>query len=517
MYKKLALSGIGIFLFLIPSFSQVDPYALGYYTDALRFAQTQPFGTARTQGMGGVNNALGGDMSSLAGNPAGLGLYNRSELSISPSFGSGGATATYMGGPQKDSRGYLFFPSLGGVFAGERNLQEGKRYIGGAFGIGLTRMNNFQSRFSYSGKNSQSSMLNYFADVATGVPESEYYDLGEDDLYDIPSLAYYTYLIDPNPDDPNADPATYIPMVTPGTVKQEETVNVRGAVSQWNLAYGGNVNDKVYFGASLGLPQVRYLSEKNYRETIYNNDTLKNFKLTESLKVKGSGVNFKVGVILRPADFLRVGFTVTTPTYFTINENYSASISASFNNFAYGGNSSQPINNISAKTLPSIFKYNIVTPFKIGGGIALFAGKKGFISADIEYVPYGQIRLKENKLYRTGFDSTFSGDNRTIKHLYRGTVNLNAGGEYRAGIYRLRAGFSMMGDPYINVDNVNRTTINISGGAGIRLDEYFVDLAVVNSRSNGIYQPYTLSSGASPQASLRNSNTSFVISTGFFF
>ena len=57
-----------------------------YAEDALRFSRTFPGGTARIMGMAGAQNALGADISSLVGNPAGLGFYRSSDFSISPTL-----------------------------------------------------------------------------------------------------------------------------------------------------------------------------------------------------------------------------------------------------------------------------------------------------------------------------------------------------------------------------------------------------------------------------------------------
>ena len=50
--------------------------------DVQRFAQRSTMGTARYVGMGGAMTAIGGDPSAAADNPAGLGLYRRSEISV---------------------------------------------------------------------------------------------------------------------------------------------------------------------------------------------------------------------------------------------------------------------------------------------------------------------------------------------------------------------------------------------------------------------------------------------------
>ena len=48
--------------------------------DAYKFSQYDISGTARYMSMGGAFGALGGDISSMRTNPAGLGIYRSSEV-----------------------------------------------------------------------------------------------------------------------------------------------------------------------------------------------------------------------------------------------------------------------------------------------------------------------------------------------------------------------------------------------------------------------------------------------------
>ena len=48
--------------------------------DAYTLSQTEPRGTARFMSMGGAFTALGGDLSSLGQNPAGVGVYRGSDI-----------------------------------------------------------------------------------------------------------------------------------------------------------------------------------------------------------------------------------------------------------------------------------------------------------------------------------------------------------------------------------------------------------------------------------------------------
>ncbi|TAH06805.1 MAG: hypothetical protein EAZ14_12195, partial [Runella slithyformis] len=78
-----------------------------YANTALQLSDMTQNGTARVQGMGGNHVALGGDASTIFGNPAGLGFYNRSEFSLSPGFNMTNKDANYIGNSTKDSRNGL--------------------------------------------------------------------------------------------------------------------------------------------------------------------------------------------------------------------------------------------------------------------------------------------------------------------------------------------------------------------------------------------------------------------------
>ena len=51
--------------------------------DVLRFSQLSHLGTVRTMGLCGAYGALGADLASASINPAGIGMYRRSDASIS--------------------------------------------------------------------------------------------------------------------------------------------------------------------------------------------------------------------------------------------------------------------------------------------------------------------------------------------------------------------------------------------------------------------------------------------------
>ena len=83
-------------MFLVAIVASISNTYAQYASDALRFSQTNYGSTSRFKGMGGAQIGVGGDMSSLGGNPAGLGLFTKSEFSFTPEFNQNNASADYL-------------------------------------------------------------------------------------------------------------------------------------------------------------------------------------------------------------------------------------------------------------------------------------------------------------------------------------------------------------------------------------------------------------------------------------
>ncbi|PKK36894.1 hypothetical protein BWI96_08340 [Siphonobacter sp. SORGH_AS_0500] len=94
------------------------------------FSQTNPQGSARMQAMGGTHTAIGADVSNISGNPAGLGFYTRSELSISPMFSQRNNSSQYINSTQNANANQFALGNFGVVFAAKTGIlcnQEGGR------------------------------------------------------------------------------------------------------------------------------------------------------------------------------------------------------------------------------------------------------------------------------------------------------------------------------------------------------------------------------------------------------
>ena len=73
---------------------QMSAFAQGV-DDANLFSQTYYQGTAKALGMGNAMGAVGGDMTAVCINPAGMGIYRSRELTMSCNFLDNYSTSTY--------------------------------------------------------------------------------------------------------------------------------------------------------------------------------------------------------------------------------------------------------------------------------------------------------------------------------------------------------------------------------------------------------------------------------------
>src|SRR5688572_10875541 len=226
--------------------------AQSYAETALLFSTYQLGGSARIQGVGGAQVALGGDYSSALSNPAGLGMYNRSELTFTPAAASYATQADALGNSTEENASKLVIPGLSFVLHLPR---ESGDFLGGSFGVSMTRVNDFNGSLSYSGPNTNTSIIDYFLEEANGDGPDQF----DTYQYNTPTgLAYDNYLIGPrsiiDPSFPDDEYFTDAPIAS----TQTENITTKKASYQWSFSYGANFKDIFFFGGGLGLMSLRY-------------------------------------------------------------------------------------------------------------------------------------------------------------------------------------------------------------------------------------------------------------------
>ena len=120
--RKLFLAAMGLCLTLAPVTAQT-------VYDAAKIADKDLNGTARFVGMGGAMSALGGDISTIGTNPAGIGIYRSHDVMTSFSLSSFGTDANYMGNNLSTSKMKGSYDNLGFVLSTKIGNKTTLRYV----------------------------------------------------------------------------------------------------------------------------------------------------------------------------------------------------------------------------------------------------------------------------------------------------------------------------------------------------------------------------------------------------
>jgi long-subunit fatty acid transport protein len=244
--------------------------------------------------------------------------------------------------------------------------------------------------------------------------------------------------------------------------------------------------------------------------------------LKNTLSTSGAGANVNVGIIAVPVDFIRLGASIHTPMFYTMQQlNYSTLDFVT----GFSGSTQTPTDNY--------VDYQLQTPLQFNVSTAFILDKKGFISAEYVYNNYKGMKL----LNIDGDSHAYSYENEDINTMLENARTIKIGGEYRVtDNFSLRAGFAntsnltntnvakildvktVRADPeYFANNSINYATF----GLGYREKNWYVDLAYVNKTIDEDYFAYNSNSlndnyKVTP-ANVRTSNNNVVATFGIKF
>jgi len=471
-------------------------------SDVLRYSYLQPGGTARYLGAGGAFGALGAEYSSLSNNPAGLAMFRSNELVVTPSLKFSKTDAVLPGGAaQQDTKSNFGFDNVGFIFNTTPRSTKWKTFN---VGIGLNRLNNFSQSIYYQGDANGSIMNGFFANaqnvINSGGNETSFDPFGSSLAFDANAIYYQDNLLTSDfVGNENA------------LLTRTQTLNTSGRMNEMVLSFAGNYEEKLMVGATIGVPFVNYRLEGEYQEKDPGGGVGGNVPFfdgltyTEFLKTEGVGFNFKMGLIYKVTQMLRLGAAFHTPTYLGLTDTYS-------NTFAYdyedGGGSVQGEALVSPD---GISDYRLRTPWRAIGSAAVLFKKFGFLSADYEFVDYSANAYN----FTADVASAQSQEderavNNQIQRAYRQTSNIRIGGELALDNFRLRAGINMLGKPQAGETGYNMA---YTTGAGVRGESFYLDLGYRFGRGKGSIAPYA----GAPVATTDNVSNDILLTLGFKF
>ncbi|NNM93916.1 MAG: hypothetical protein HKL88_00450 [Bacteroidia bacterium] len=447
--------------------------------DAFRYSSLSTDGTARFMAMGGAFTAVGGDMGALTFNPAGLGVFIKSQFCFTPGFTMENVNSSYNGTSMVGQQSAMAVQNLGWV-GSWRNRKDGALWKNINFAIVYNRTNDFNANYTISG-NSKNSMLDAFVNNANGT------DSANLDPFST-SQALYTGLINTIPGSNGTQYQNVVDAFLNNgqTMNQQDIISNSGSMGETDISIGSNYNDKLDIGASFGIADIRFSQINSYTETPNYNDTLyglQNFNYTTTLNTTGFGFNFKIGAIYRITDWLRAGAAVHTPTWFNLTDNYTGLITATYNNTNYfptGAGTYYGTQNGS--TMNGSYNYTLTTPMRAMGGLAAIIHHQAIISADYEWVNYSLSQFAPSTdLYVV---------NQAIITTYAPQSNIRVGAELVLFPFSLRAGYQYFTNPYAAGAGNASLKQCFSAGAGIKFGRCFLDLAYMLTEYNESYFLY---------------------------
>ncbi len=546
MKKSIIIALVGIAPMMLMAQSAIDAYQL---------SQSDLKGTARFVSMAGAFGALGGDISTLNQNPAGIGVYRSNEIGLSLNLDFQGTETNSMGSIMKSDQTKFTCNNFGYVGAVKLDSEVMPYFTWGA---SFNRVASFDRKYQGYIPSLNTSLSNYIANFTNGWDEGElnmsYYDSYAPWLS---ILAYDAYMIHPNGN------SSYDGMYQDGT-RGNATFDVRekGYVDEYSINFGGNIMNTLYWGIGFGFTDISYTSASYYDEEltgarIVDTDGLSAttgngwYDLGNYQRVKGNGFNFKAGLIFKPINELRLGIAVHTPTFYDLQHEAYAGIEYSYAKEVE--TLTGDIQTIATKEgyvevddgYYTYYDYDLRTPWRLILSVAGVIGGRGILSMDYEYVGYNSMRVSDpdgNEYYAESDD---------IDNYYQASHIIRVGGEYRVTpSFSLRAGYSYQTSPAKNVaiDNeryiytsgtnalgtnpaytFDNSTQYITAGCGYRYKGFYIDMAYVHKTRESVYRAFS-SFGEfndmmndyevterSNSAKIKDNNNQLVLSVGYKF
>ncbi len=490
--------------------------------DAERWSGLMPQGTARGLAMGGAFSALGGDPTNLTQNPAGLGLFMRSGLWLSPTLYIPTTQTTYNQQTTSDSRTSFALNHFSLILRGTG----GKSITQWAFGFGYNQEGFFHQNATATTFNNRNSFTQAIAEQAEGIPDTL--------LGGLPALAYLNFFDLGTPlgtrgiiDLSNTTNWRYRGVFSQGGILQEITAQEKGRLNTWAIGTGLSYQNRIFFGASLLIRGLRY--SKLYRlreideENRYNgqNGTTPADYITfrEKYSSSGSGLGLALGVLVEPTDFMRFSVSFTTGSRLRISDEYNAEMEFGLDDGRV---------NTTTFREPFQYEYRFVYPYRTTAGIAFLIGDRGAVSLEADFLDYRTMSFSSS-------DYAYDRENEAIEKSFGTAVNVRGGIEWLlTDEITVRGGYAYFG-PQRNPDSrqyyadmtqpQNLTTLPMqrqffSLGGGYSAGNFFIDIAYLLGRYSQKYLSYTLRDPAyapAPVVVVRN-QTHFIVTTlGFRF
>lgn len=418
--------------------------------DAARLIGNDLNGTARFVGMGGAMGALGGDISVMGTNPAGIGIYRSNDFSVSMGFNETATESNFRGSVMKDNRSRFSFDQIGFVYSTKFGNNTSLRYVN--FGFNYHKSKNLNRLFSAGGELTDGmsqtwQMANMMGDAMDqmGIPADKT-GAEMDDIYTAK-----------NPYDITNSSYPYLGVmgVRTGVVALTKEDRIRGwygsqnkytskeegGINQYDFNIAFNLEDRVYLGLTLGAYDVNYKRSSYYTEDIDYASDYGFYELNNWFETRGSGIDLKFGVIARPFEDspFRLGLAVHTPTWYDLTDYHAADM---YSELTYV-DETESVTEKRGEYTPDYVggdtqrDYKLTTPWKFNVSAGTTLGGLVAVGAEYEYQDYSAAKLS----YADGYEMIYQND--YISEDMKAVHTLRLGMEARLiPSFSIRAGYN---------------------------------------------------------------------------
>ena len=510
-------------------------------------------GTARFMSMAGAFTALGGDLSSLNQNPAGIGVYRGSDIGLTFDINMMNSKTSGIGAPYTRSQTHADMNNFGYV---------GTFRLGGAsdatfsWGASYSRTASFERQYSGGELAMQTSLSNYITTFTDGISTkyldfaegyNPYKDRSQNAAPWLSVLAYTSGMITPvveyGTDDKPHETDIYdglwqYPVDGNGNIRPTSgsaamKVREQGYTDEYSINFGGSVANVFYWGIGLGITDLSLTQTSFYSEDLTHANVPANaaygieegsgyFGIQNWRHTSGTGFNAKFGVILKPVNELRIGLAVHTPTYWSVTTNYSADTYFDYSSGVKG----------DEYTDEASYSWKLNSPWKLTTGVAAVVGGRGILSLDYEYQAFSDMKVN---------DWYYADDyNNDIKTYFKSSHMIRLGGEFRVTPqFSLRAGYAYQtSNARDDVKNSNVEVVTVGTnpaytlgsdtqygtfGLGYRISGFYVDAAYVYKHRTSTYHAFTSFKDFdgywydAPSAKITDNNSQLVFTVGYKF
>lgn len=478
--------------------------------DAVNIASKDLDGTARFVGMGGAMGALGGDISTIGTNPAGIGIYRSNDVMTSFGYSLTGTESNYEGSKFEMNKARWNLDNLGFVVSTKVGNETALRFVN--FGFNYHKTKSFYKNMTMEGlmgvhnvkKVGEEKLLlpvsqaRYMAQQATNNQSYVYshgadpIDFGASNIFDNPNagwlgaLGYQGWLMEQVGD----APSYYAPII-PSDAYSYFLSRESGGIDQYDFNIAFNIRDRFYFGMTIGAYNVDYNKYSVYDESYLKDE---GYALESFNRIHGGGFDVKFGAILRPFEEspFRIGLAIHTPTFYKLTYTTGALLTSDAL-VTDNETGQQTMERFTVDTYQALDgrdmdrDFDLQTPWVFNASLGYTVGNYLALGAEYEYEDYASMKFKD----RDG--NTMMYETNEVKGNLKSVHTLRLGAEWKPDpAFALRAGYNfstaafkedalkVLPDNSINTDTdyANSKTMNtFTLGIGYRWKMLYADLA----------------------------------------